>query len=101
MAYAVFYLRDVSPESIAHDIADYCVKRGVRVSNCRILSSRRFGTVAARLSVAKIDAENTGLLSEGFWPEHIYVREWVFPEDGELPVANINYGNSVNTPTHQ
>ena len=100
VARAVFYLGGVSPERTDHDITDYCVKCRVRVSNCRILSSRRFGTVAARLSVAKTDAESTGLLSEGFWPEHIYVRKWVFPEDGELLVANVNFGNSADTPTH-
>ena len=81
---AVFYLRGISPECTAGHIEKYCAEREIRVSNCRILQTRRFGTRAARLSVAQIDAEKAEMLSENFWPEHISIRPWIFPEDGEI-----------------
>ena len=81
---AVFYLRGISPECTAGDIEKYCAEREIRVSNCRILQTRRFGKRAARLSVAQIDAEKAEMLSENFWPEHISIRPWIFPEDGEI-----------------
>ena len=81
---AVYYLRGISPECTAVDIQRYCDQRRIRVSSCRILQTRRFGTNAARLSVAQIDAEKEGMMSEDFWPEHITIRPWVFPEEGEI-----------------
>ena len=81
---AVYYLRGISPECTAVDIQRYCDQRRIRVSSCRILPTRRFGTNAARLSVAQIDAEKEGIMSEDFWPEHITIRPWVFPEEGEI-----------------
>ena len=79
-----YYLRGISPECTAVDIQRYCDQRRIRVSSCRILQTRRFGTNAARLSVAQIDAEKEGIMSEDFWPEHITIRPWVFPEEGEI-----------------
>ena len=81
---AVYYLRGISPECTAVDIQRYCDQRRIRVSSCRILQTRRFGTNVARLSVAQIDAEKEGMMSENFWPEHITIRPWVFPEEGEI-----------------
>ena len=42
------------------------------------MPSRRFGTAAARLSVAEPDAEAEGIMNENFWPEHITIRPWTF-----------------------
>ena len=79
-----FISAGISPECTAGHIEKYCAEREIRVSNCRILQTRRFGTRAARLSVAQIDAEKAEMLSENFWPEHISIRPWIFPEDGEI-----------------
>ena len=35
---------------------------------------------AARLSVAEQDAEREGIISSNFWPEHIGIRLWAFPD---------------------
>ena len=76
----VFYLHGNDPDCTAGDIAQYCADRNIKVSTCRILPSRRFGTSAARLSVAKQDAEREGIMSSNFWPEHIGIRLWAFPD---------------------
>ena len=76
----VFYLNGIDPDCTAGDIAQYCADRNIKVSTCRILPSRRFGTSAARLSVAKQDAEREGIMSSNFWPKHIGIRLWAFPD---------------------
>ena len=76
----VFYLNGIDPDCTAGDIAQYCADRNIKVSTCRILPSRRFGTSAARLSVAKQDAEREGIMSSNFWPKHIRIRLWAFPD---------------------
>lgn len=76
---AVFFVGGISLDSTSADLIEYCRRRGVQVSSCRMFPSKRFGTQAARLSVAAADADRQGLLSDDFWPEHVVIRPWYFP----------------------
>lgn len=77
---AVFYLGGIDPSCTAADISAYCQSQGVRVASCRLLPSKRFGTLGARLAVPAADAALRGLTREGFWPELMSIREWKFPD---------------------
>ena len=57
----------------------YCRSKNVRVSSCRFLKSKLFGTKSARLSVSVEDAEAANILDEEFWPDNITARPWKFP----------------------
>ena len=52
----------------------YCRSKNVRVSSCRFLKSKLFGTKSARLSVSVEDAEAANILDEEFWPDNITAR---------------------------
>ena len=74
----VFYLGGIADDCSAEQIKAYCEERHVRVSNCRLLPSKRFRSVAARLCVAATDAEEHNILHESFWPADISIRPWMF-----------------------
>ena len=57
----------------------YCRSKNVRVSSCRFLKSKLFGTKSARLSVSVEDAEAANILDAEFWPDNITARPWKFP----------------------
>ncbi len=80
---AVFYIGGLSPESSLDQVTNYCKNRGIRVSSCRFLPSRRFGIKAARLSVAAADAEHNGILNSEFWPAQVGIRRWRFIEQDQ------------------
>ena len=75
---SVFFIGGLDLETTVEQVSGYCAERQVRVSSCRLLPSKRFGTRAARISVATSDAESAGLLKNEFWPEHISARPWSF-----------------------
>ena len=77
MKRAVFYVGNIDLECTADVLVDHCVKGGVKVATCRIFPSRKaFGTASARISIDEKCTEK--LLSDGFFPEVIRVRPWVF-----------------------
>ena len=77
MKQAVFYVGNIDLECTADVLVDHCVKGGVKVATCRIFPSRKaFGTASARISIDEKCTEK--LLSDGFFPEVIRVRPWVF-----------------------
>ena len=70
----VYNLGGISPECSAEDIQNFC-DPGCRLIECRMLSSRRYGTQAARLVVP----ENPEIKLESLdWPPNLYLRRWNF-----------------------
>ena len=69
-----FHLAGISPDCCASDVEGYCAQRGVRVARVFLFRSRAWGTLSAKLFVAKNDSEK--ILAQSFWPELIRCRSW-------------------------
>ena len=80
---AVYYLGGISPNCAADDIVSFC-RPYCNILDCRILSSKRTGTQAARLV---IDKRTCSTLEKVEWPEHVFLQKWNFP------VINATEGN--------
>ena len=50
-------------------------KRGIIPTFVRLMQSKRSGTVAVRVNVNTKDVKQA--LENDFWPNHVYVREWL------------------------
>ena len=72
---AVYYLGGISPNCAADDIVSFC-RPYCNILDCRILSSKRTGTQAARLV---IDKRTCSTLEKVEWPEHVFLQKWNFP----------------------
>ena len=81
---AVYYLGGISPNCAADDIVSFC-RPYCNILDCRILSSKRTGTQAARLV---IDKRTCSTLEKVEWPEHVFLQKWNFP------VINATEGNT-------
>ena len=68
----------------------FCRSKNVRVSSCRFLRSKLFGTKSARLSVSAEDAEAANILDKDFWPDNITARPWKFPPKLDGPDTEIS-----------
>ena len=85
---AVYYLGGISPNCAADDIVSFC-RPYCNILDCRILSSKRTGTQAARLV---IDKRTCSTLEKVEWPEHVVLQRWNFP------VINATEGNPKAQP---
>ena len=85
---AVYYLGGISPNCAADDIVSFC-RPYCNILDCRILSSKRTGTQAARLV---IDKRTCSTLEKVEWPEHVFLQRWNFP------VINATEGNPKTQP---
>ena len=85
---AVYYLGGISPNCAADDIVSFC-RPYCNILDCRILSSKRTGTQAARLV---IDKRTCSTLEKVEWPEHVFLQRWSFP------VINATEGNPKAQP---
>ena len=85
---AVYYLGGISPNCAADDIVSFC-RPYCNILDCRILSSKRTGTQAARLV---IDKRTCSTLEKVEWPEHVFLQKWNFP------VINATEGNPKAQP---
>ena len=72
----VFYLGGIDPKCGNEDIdiSEFC-KPVCELLECRLMPSRRFGTLAARIVINEKDAEKFQSLH---WPDYCFLREWVF-----------------------
>ena len=84
---AVYYLGGINPNCAADDIVSFC-RPYCNILDCRILSSKRTGTQAARLV---IDKRTCSALEKVEWPEHVFLQKWNFP------VINATEGNPKGT----
>ncbi len=85
---AVLYVGGVSTDCTADDLVDFCNEQHVRVTHCRMIQSRRFGSKSARLTIFQEDADVA--LNADFWPDHVTAREWSFDGDTGPPAAQRN-----------
>ena len=73
-------------------------KRGIVPTFVRLMQSKRSGTMAIRINVNTKDVKQA--LENDFWPNHVYVREWLSKEkwskknDHTLSVTKNNMGPS-------
>ena len=75
----VFFVGGFATTTTAGDILEHCRLQDVHAVRCRKLRSKRFGTQAARLTLAESDAEK--IMSVNFWPNLVSVRDWIFPDE--------------------
>lgn len=74
---SVYFLGGINPECTKEDVQDFCSASSCPVLECKVMPSRRFGTVSARLVIAESNAEKLEALS---WPENCFLRRWKFVE---------------------
>lgn len=77
---AVFYLGGVDPNCTSEDLANFC-KEKCRIMECRMMPSRRAGTIAARIVVEMEHAEKLHTVE---WPEYVYLRPWSFDQTANI-----------------
>ena len=70
----VYFVGGINPDCTSEDIENFC-RPHCPLLQCRIVPSRRYGTQAARLTVAE---SNGQLLETLSWPTHCYIRRWNF-----------------------
>ena len=73
----VYYLGGVHPDCVSNDIISFCLGNQCELIDCRLFTSKRCGTQAARITVEK---SRSDILETLEWPDHMYVREWNFPK---------------------
>ena len=73
----VYYLGGVHPDCVSNDIISFCLGNQCELMDCRLFTSKRCGTQAARITVEK---SRSDILETLEWPDHMYVREWNFPK---------------------
>jgi hypothetical protein len=62
----------------AETILNYLQKRNIRPTHLRTFSSRRKGTISAKLNVLALDSS---VISEnGFWPRFVSCKPWMTRE---------------------
>ncbi len=91
----VFYLGGVSLECSAEDITSFCSSH-CTLLDCRMMPSRRTGTLSARLIVSSDDSD---VMQSIDWPEHVYLRKWKFdtsPNFGKGGISDHEMGNNDN-----
>ena len=79
MKLKVFFVGGLATTTTAEDILEHCRLQDMHAVRCRMLRSKRFGTQAARLTLAESDAEK--IMSVNFWPNLVSVRDWIFPDE--------------------
>ena len=72
------YLGGVREGVTVQLISEYTKKRGIVPTFVRLMQSKRSGTVAVRVNVNSKDVKQA--LENDFWPNHVYVREWLSKE---------------------
>ena len=72
------YLGGVREGVTVQLISEYMEKRGIVPTFVRLMQSKRSGTVAVRVNVNTKDVKQA--LENDFWPNHVYVREWLSKE---------------------
>ena len=61
-----------------HDLKFVCDDNNCSALDCRLMPSRRYGTLSARFVVGESWASEVEKIS---WPSHIFVRPWSFDSD--------------------
>ena len=72
-----YYLGGVHPDCVSNDIISFCLGNQCELMDCRLFTSKRCGTQAARITVEK---SRSDILETLEWSDHMYVREWNFPK---------------------
>lgn len=75
----VFFVGGIDPDCSLESIINWCNEKSVKVSSCRFIPSKIFGTKSARLSVSAEDASSEEICNQDFWPDQITARPWHFP----------------------
>ena len=74
----VYYVGGISMNCSSDDLKSFCKGNNCNVLDCRMMPSRRHGTLSARLVV---DEASTSDIEKMSWPSHIFVRPWDFDLD--------------------
>ena len=61
------------------EILNYLQKRNIHLTHLRLFSSRRKGTMLAKLNV--LASESLVLTENGFWPKFISCKPWLTREN--------------------
>ena len=70
-----FFISGIDEKVDAKVIFNYLSKRGIRVTLLNLFTSKRKGTVSAKLNIRQEDSEI--ILQKGFWPQFVTCRPWM------------------------
>ena len=77
---AKFFTANFELDCTAADIIEFCRGKDVVATGCYVYPSKmRYGTLCAILTVDHKHSDT--VMSDGFWPEGIYIRPFIYSED--------------------
>ena len=77
----IFFVGGLATTTTAEDILENCRLQDVNAVRCPMLRSKRFGTQAARLTLAIAESDAEKIMSVNFWPNLVSVRDRIFPDE--------------------